>query len=346
VSIENNEKLQIPPEGRPRQEQLATEIAQLKQSVEKAKSQAAAAMARMESSRQAEKQELEREVRSRKRSSRILWAALLAVAAGLIATEWHDFPLLRSHSSPLAKLPGVEDSIGSLGKRIGATGEQLRSWASAQAQLGKRLTSVENRVTASLQRARRESRQVATEVRRQFQEEVNRRLEPIFSRMTKWESYQAAVQARLEQLRGEVSGLRTDTARELAALRNDNSGGYSDLKQQITSTQSNLDDLSKRMAFNRVDFEMVENSSRDLTPEVSLHVTKTDPTYQRVDGWLALFPEGPAPFHFLVCAMPSAQVWHQRGWLNATPLADPFPLLQDVHTGSPEISCLWNRHWS
>lgn len=62
--------------------------------------------------------------------------------------------------------------------------------------------------------------------------------------------------------------------------------------------------------------------------------------------WLALFPDGPAPFHFLTCALASAQVWHQRGWLNATPLADPFPLLQDVHTGSPEISCLWNRNWS
>lgn len=44
---------------------------------------------------------------------------------------------------------------------------------------------------------------------------------------------------------------------------------------------------------------------------------------------LALFPDGPAPFHFLVCPMPTAQVWHQRGWLNATPYADPFPLLQD-----------------
>lgn len=62
--------------------------------------------------------------------------------------------------------------------------------------------------------------------------------------------------------------------------------------------------------------------------------------------WLALFPDGPAPFHFLVCSMPTAQVWHQRGWLNATPVADPFPLLQDVHNGSPEISCLWNRNWS
>ncbi|HWQ90726.1 MAG TPA: hypothetical protein VN673_03565, partial [Clostridia bacterium] len=35
--------------------------------------------------------------------------------------------------------------------------------------------------------------------------------------------------------------------------------------------------------------------------------------------WLALFPGGPAPFHFLICSLPQAQVWHQRGWLNATP---------------------------
>jgi len=62
--------------------------------------------------------------------------------------------------------------------------------------------------------------------------------------------------------------------------------------------------------------------------------------------WLALFPGSPAPFHFLTCSMPTAKVWHQLGWLNATPVADPFPLLEDVHDGSPEISCLWNRNWS
>src|SRR2546426_3349190 len=61
--------------------------------------------------------------------------------------------------------------------------------------------------------------------------------------------------------------------------------------------------------------------------------------------WLALFPGGAAPFHFLICSMPTAKVWHQLGWLNATPVADAFPLLQDMHDGSPEISCLWNRNW-
>jgi hypothetical protein len=77
-------------------------------------------------------------------------------------------------------------------------------------------------------------------------------------------------------------------------------------------------------------------------PVVQFHLTLGDFNTNR---WLALFPGGAAPFHFLVCSMPTAQVWHQRGWLNATPYADPFPLLQDVHVGSPEISCLWNRNW-
>jgi hypothetical protein len=62
--------------------------------------------------------------------------------------------------------------------------------------------------------------------------------------------------------------------------------------------------------------------------------------------WEALFGGQKAPFHFLICSMPAAKMWHQRGWLNATPNDDPFPLLGDRHVGSPEISCQWNRNWS
>ncbi len=56
---------------------------------------------------------------------------------------------------------------------------------------------------------------------------------------------------------------------------------------------------------------------------------------------------GEEPFHFLALYLPGAEVWHQRGWLNATPLADPFPLLLDRHAGTPEISAYhYNRNWS
>jgi len=56
---------------------------------------------------------------------------------------------------------------------------------------------------------------------------------------------------------------------------------------------------------------------------------------------------GKAPFHFLCLSMPEAECWHQQGWLNATPLADPFPLLEDKHAGTPEISSYkFDRNWS
>lgn len=56
---------------------------------------------------------------------------------------------------------------------------------------------------------------------------------------------------------------------------------------------------------------------------------------------------GKHPFHFLTLHLDEALVWHTRGWLNATPLADPFPLLLDRHVGSPEISAYhYNRNWS
>ena len=56
---------------------------------------------------------------------------------------------------------------------------------------------------------------------------------------------------------------------------------------------------------------------------------------------------GKQPFHFLAMYMPDAEVWHQCGWLNETPVADPFPLLLDTHVGSPELSAYkYNRNWS
>lgn len=86
----------------------------------------------------------------------------------------------------------------------------------------------------------------------------------------------------------------------------------------------------------------VSLSRNDPYPKVSFNLTikSFDPKkWQNVAG--------KQPFHFLAIYMPDAKVWHQHGWLNETPVADPFPLLQDVHVGTPEISAYkYNRNWS
>jgi hypothetical protein len=97
----------------------------------------------------------------------------------------------------------------------------------------------------------------------------------------------------------------------------------------------------RAVAFDREDFVRVEREP-GAEPVVRFRLTIRSFDAAR---WKALFPDSPAPWHFLSCALPTARVWHQRGWLNATPLADPFPLLDDFHVGAPELSCKWNRNW-
>jgi hypothetical protein len=89
------------------------------------------------------------------------------------------------------------------------------------------------------------------------------------------------------------------------------------------------------------DFVEVRLPANQVFPEVRFRLTVVDFDLQR---WMK--NAGRFPFHFLSVSVPEADVVHQRGWLNATPRADPFPFLLDTHVGSPEICSNWSRHWS
>jgi hypothetical protein len=82
------------------------------------------------------------------------------------------------------------------------------------------------------------------------------------------------------------------------------------------------------------------NAQRFPVVSFDLHIAGFAP-----DRWQQTL--GKQPFHFLTLGMPDAAVWHHRGWLNATPRADLFPLLLDAHVGTPELSAYpYNREWS
>lgn len=80
----------------------------------------------------------------------------------------------------------------------------------------------------------------------------------------------------------------------------------------------------------------------DPFPRIDFDVTVsgfTSSEWERFNG-------GPCPFHFLTLAMPEAEVWHQRGWLMATPKSDPFVLQQDVAFGGGAVAAEFSRNWS
>jgi hypothetical protein len=137
--------------------------------------------------------------------------------------------------------------------------------------------------------------------------------------------------------------------RLIAPLRLSSNGVLTAQRIEVEPRRARLTGLVCRdpqaVAFSPDSFVALDLAARpeaQRLPELSFRLRLTTFNAER---WQKLF-DAPAPFHFLTLALPSAQVWHQRGWLNATPNADPFPLLGDMHVGDPEISELWNRNWS
>lgn len=55
---------------------------------------------------------------------------------------------------------------------------------------------------------------------------------------------------------------------------------------------------------------------------------------------------GRAPFHFLVCSLPGAEVFHQRGWSIMTPALDPYPLHGEATGYGRQIASEWSRDWT
>ena len=81
------------------------------------------------------------------------------------------------------------------------------------------------------------------------------------------------------------------------------------------------------------------HSEQYPTVAFDLHIAAFDPLL-----WQQTI--GAQPFHFLTIGMPDAAVWHQEGWLFATPRADLFPLLLDPYEGAKSLSTTYNREWS
>jgi len=78
----------------------------------------------------------------------------------------------------------------------------------------------------------------------------------------------------------------------------------------------------------------------DPYPEVSFALNM-----ERFDrqAWEERF--GEVPFHFLVCSVPGAEVFHQRGWPIGTPVVDDYIQMQAEDFGRQVVSS-WSRNWT
>lgn len=100
--------------------------------------------------------------------------------------------------------------------------------------------------------------------------------------------------------------------------------------------------------------QLKADSTPDLAPSsfVEVRLFANDPYPQvrfrlqlrgfDVSEWQKAF--GQVPFHFFVCSLPGAEIFHQRGWMIGTPVIDRYILLDAGPTNF--IQAQWAKGWS
>jgi hypothetical protein len=144
---------------------------------------------------------------------------------------------------------------------------------------------------------------------------------------------------------GKGLGFRIETSdgRHITDLLLSSQGNIRARSVEVKDRSIRLEDLEAdpTPTFGSGSFVEVELDPDDPYPHVNfnLEIEAFDE-----EGWREEI--GEAPFHFLVCSLPGAEIFHQRGWNIPTPVIDPYPLRGRQTGYGRQISSLWSRDWT
>ena len=236
--------------------------------------------------------------RARRRKRVGLGATVLVLFATLIGAFQYGRPMLEQHRMLLAQFPSLRESVDTMGKRMDAAEQKLRGWAGERDGLAERMANLESKMSQNLRTARKQAQEVAMQVQRRIEAELDRRTGAMQARLDQLESGQESERARVARLQEELAGVRQELAQQVTLARQDTSRDLdrvdqrlADLDQQAGRNREGVETLAHRLDRERVDFEVTKNHSREVAPGVSLGVTRTRTAYRRVDGWLWLLPD-------------------------------------------------------
>jgi len=236
------------------------------------------------------------------------FGAVLLLAA-LAALVWYVYPGFGEHGVSLAKftdridelvngskaqIADMKGAIATAGNRIDAADKVLGDLVKEWDGLRSRMSLLEGSVTANLQAARKQTREMIAQQQQRIQSEIDSRTQGLQARVTRIESGQESQQARVVRLEQELAEARQENARQLALLQQDRDRvdhALTNLDQRVEGGKQELAAVHSRIDRQRVDFEAGVNHSRELAPGITLQVSRTNVGYQRFEGWVFLMPD-------------------------------------------------------
>jgi chromosome segregation ATPase len=167
------------------------------------------------------------------------------------------------------------------------------------------MAKLETTLSANMKSMRNQAQSAATQAAERIRAQINQDLQRLQNRIGNVESVQKETQDQLAIAQNEIGSLR----QEIAGLQKQNAQRSSDTDQtqadvnkpngQVTAlngqaaTQTDSPNKpNNEVERSRINFELSNNKTLQVAPQISLTIIHTDVEHQKVDGWMQLADEG------------------------------------------------------
>ena len=199
---------------------------------------------------------------------------------------------LRSKNVTFSQVPGLLQSIPTLGGRMDASEAKIRNMVANWSGLTSHLAELDRKVNSSLQATRNMTRVMVGQAEGRLEAELAQQGQVVDARLNNVESRQSQDRAQLAQLNDQLRNQVSSLQEQLTAEQENTGRDLANMQDQVSNTEGNLHTLAQQLHRDKLTFETGKNSPTELAPGVTLTVLHTDVSYQRFRGYVTLTHEG------------------------------------------------------
>jgi polyhydroxyalkanoate synthesis regulator phasin len=229
-------------------------------------------------------------------SSRLsIWLAIILLAGGLAGASWYGHSKLNQQGGLLSQMSTWKESLSALTKRVGDIESRLQALPGEVADLKTHLSGLEERIATGRAEARRGVQRLGDSIRKELRDNRDSQTRMLEARIQELNAARQSDAARTAQLENRVGQLNQQLAAavsDIAASREIATFDSRQLRQEIRQTDGRLTQVASFNDRPRERFSAGSGATRQIAPNILLHITRVDPAYRRFDGWLQLADEG------------------------------------------------------
>jgi hypothetical protein len=221
-----------------------------------------------------------------KRRSAGVWACLAALTVIFAVVVVYGYAILREEGTQLEHIPEMTKALSAIRQHVGSVERRLADSRSEQEKLASQVQNTHAGSRAALDLTRQLTVKLIARQQEIFLKNLNQQTSVFKAQVSQLLNERTAERVRLTQVEEELAQARND----LETTRADYTRRVEALREQQGEEHRELAKLSGSLPTRKNSFDIQKNQKAEVTPGVSLQLTKIDVRRQRFDGWIESSP--------------------------------------------------------